>query len=217
MAGAEAVLDAIATHRIASLGGVAPQLALLLRSEAFDALRHLQRVRPSSWAAPPRHRPWSTRPAGASGPTYSIRYSSTESGGVGTGTAFDADDAEALHTVGRPRAGVELVVGELDDAGAPVPAPDRRGRRGLAVVPDGHGRLPRATPRPPPTPWSGRWLRTGDLGRLGRPAACLRLAGRRSEMYIRGGYNVHPQEVEAVLAQHPDVVEVAVVAPAPTR
>ena len=31
-------------------------------------------------------------------------------------------------------------------------------------------------------------------------------------MYVRGGYNVHPQEVEGVLAEHPDVVAVCVVA-----
>ena len=39
------------------------------------------------------------------GAAYSIRYSSTESGGIGTATAFDADDDEALFTVGRPRPG----------------------------------------------------------------------------------------------------------------
>ena len=42
------------------------------------------------------------------GAAYSIRYSSTESGGCGTGTAFDAGDDEALHSVGRPRGGIEV-------------------------------------------------------------------------------------------------------------
>jgi len=53
-------------------------------------------------------------------------------------------------------------------------------------------------------------VRTGDLGvvdDLGR----LRLRGRTREMYIRGGFNVYPVEVEAVLADHPDVAEVVVV------
>jgi acyl-CoA synthetase (AMP-forming)/AMP-acid ligase II len=54
------------------------------------------------------------------------------------------------------------------------------------------------------------WLRTGDLARI--EADCLvRLAGRAKEMFIRGGYNVYPAEVEAVLAAHPAVGEVAVV------
>ena len=39
------------------------------------------------------------------GAPYSIRYSSTESGGIGIGTALDADDDEALHSIGRPRPG----------------------------------------------------------------------------------------------------------------
>jgi acyl-CoA synthetase (AMP-forming)/AMP-acid ligase II len=54
------------------------------------------------------------------------------------------------------------------------------------------------------------WLTTGDLGRLD-DAGNLVLVGRRSEMYIRGGYNVYPAEVEAVLGEHPAVDKVAVV------
>lgn len=53
------------------------------------------------------------------------------------------------------------------------------------------------------------WLRTGDLARVD-PAGCFVLAGRRTDMYIRGGYNVFPNEVEAALADHPAVASVAV-------
>ena len=53
-------------------------------------------------------------------------------------------------------------------------------------------------------------MRTGDLGRVDEQGR-LRLAGRSKEMYVRGGYNVYPIEVEAVLAEHPDVAAVAVV------
>jgi acyl-CoA synthetase (AMP-forming)/AMP-acid ligase II len=53
------------------------------------------------------------------------------------------------------------------------------------------------------------WLTTGDLGFLDA-RAYLTLVGRRSEMYIRGGYNVYPIEVERVLAEHPRVAQVAV-------
>jgi acyl-CoA synthetase (AMP-forming)/AMP-acid ligase II len=53
-------------------------------------------------------------------------------------------------------------------------------------------------------------VRTGDLGWVDEQGR-LRLAGRGKEMYVRGGYNVYPIEVEAVLAEHPDVAAVAVV------
>ena len=56
-----------------------------------------------------------------------------------------------------------------------------------------------------------RRVRTGDLG-CGFDQGRLRLAGRSRERYVRGGYNVHPMEVESVLADHPDVAAVAVVA-----
>jgi o-succinylbenzoate---CoA ligase len=53
------------------------------------------------------------------------------------------------------------------------------------------------------------WLRTGDLGRLG-PGGRLVVLGRADDLVISGGVNVHPDEVEAVLAAHPGVAEVAV-------
>src|SRR4029079_9443083 len=54
-----------------------------------------------------------------------------------------------------------------------------------------------------------RALGTGDIGILteGR----LRLTARRSDLIIRGGENVYPAEVEAILAEHPAVNECAVV------
>ena len=54
------------------------------------------------------------------------------------------------------------------------------------------------------------WLHTGDLGMFGDDGN-LRIVGRLKEMYIRGGYNVYPAEVEAVLSEHPAIARVAVV------
>ena len=53
------------------------------------------------------------------------------------------------------------------------------------------------------------WLHTGDLGRIG-PDGRFTVLGRRDDLIISGGVNVHPDEVEAVLATHPGVAEVGV-------
>jgi acyl-CoA synthetase (AMP-forming)/AMP-acid ligase II len=196
-------LACIAEQRIPSLGGVAPQMALLLREdlEAYD-LTCVKTIVMGGAASPPAM----VREAMARfDAAYSIRYSSTESGGCGTGTDFDADEEEALFTVGRPRGGIEI--GICDDETGPLPD----GEVGEVWVRS-------------PTTMSGYWrddgasahaltrdwLRTGDLGFIDE-RGCLRLAGRLKEMFIRGGYNVYPAEVEAVLSDHPGVADVAIV------
>jgi o-succinylbenzoate---CoA ligase len=55
----------------------------------------------------------------------------------------------------------------------------------------------------------GGWLHTGDQGRLA-PNGRMLLLGRRDDLIISGGVNVHPVEVERVLAGHPGVHDVAV-------
>jgi len=55
----------------------------------------------------------------------------------------------------------------------------------------------------------GGWFHTGDLGRLDE-RGFLTITGRESDMYISGGSNVYPREVEEVLLTHPLVAEVAV-------
>src|SRR5205807_565169 len=54
------------------------------------------------------------------------------------------------------------------------------------------------------------FFHTGDLGHLDADGN-LYLSGRTKEMYIRGGYNVYPVEVEAVLHEHPKVELAAVI------
>lgn len=59
--------------------------------------------------------------------------------------------------------------------------------------------------------FAGDWLRTGDLA--GRDASgCYRIVDRIKHIYVTGGENVAPAEVEAALTRHPLVAEAAVVA-----
>ena len=57
----------------------------------------------------------------------------------------------------------------------------------------------------------GAWLKSGDIGRQDADGYYY-IAGRIKEMYISGGENVYPAEVENVLAAHPAILEAAVVA-----
>ena len=55
-----------------------------------------------------------------------------------------------------------------------------------------------------------QWLRTGDIGRTDEDGF-LYITDRKKDMIISGGQNIYPVDIEAVLAEHPDVSEVAVI------
>jgi fatty-acyl-CoA synthase len=63
---------------------------------------------------------------------------------------------------------------------------------------------------------SDGWLRTGDVAERD-DEGFYRIKGRLKDMYISGGENVYPAEVEAVLHEHPQVVDAAVVGVADER
>jgi acyl-CoA synthetase (AMP-forming)/AMP-acid ligase II len=147
-----------------------------------------------------------------------VRYTSTEAS-LGTGTVpGDADD-QVAHSVGRPVPGVELAI--VADDGRPVGAGEvGRVRLRSAAVMRGYWGGPPTGPGAAGVVYDGAatravldadgWLTTGDFGHLDGQG-CLRLVGRANELYIRGGYNVYPAEVEGVLGTHPSVAQVAVV------
>ena len=54
------------------------------------------------------------------------------------------------------------------------------------------------------------WLHTGDIGVLDA-AGNLRITDRLKDMYVVGGFNAYPAEVEQILATHPGIAESAVV------
>jgi long-chain acyl-CoA synthetase len=57
----------------------------------------------------------------------------------------------------------------------------------------------------------GDWLRTGDLGRMDA-AGFVYIEDRKKDMILVSGFNVYPNEIESVVAEHPGVLEVAAVA-----
>jgi acyl-CoA synthetase (AMP-forming)/AMP-acid ligase II len=54
------------------------------------------------------------------------------------------------------------------------------------------------------------WLHTGDLGNF-TEAGRLRIVGRKKDMFIVGGFNAYPAEIEGFLLSHPAVAQAAVI------
>jgi len=122
-------------------------------------------------------------------------------------TMHSADDSHPdanIGSCGRPRTGMEIAILDADLNALPPGAVGEICCRGPAVFAGYHGNE-EATAKA----FRGGWFHTGDLGRLD-DRGLLYITGRESDMYISGGSNVYPREVEEVLLLHPAVAEVAV-------
>ena len=130
-------------------------------------------------------------------------YGLTESGGFGTMCRPDDDAVTVATTCGRPIADFELRIDEQ------VGEVLLRGPNTMLGYLDD----PQATAD---TVDAAGWQHTGDIGELDG-AGNLRITDRLKDMYICGGFNVYPAEVEQVLARLAGVVEVAVIGVADRR
>ncbi|MBH0778492.1 FadD3 family acyl-CoA ligase [Nocardia bovistercoris] len=117
---------------------------------------------------------------------------------AGTATASrSGDTAEQIATtVGKPCDGVEIAV--ADDGEVLV--------RGYSVM-QGYLDDPAATAEAID---AEGWLHTGDLGSID-DSGHLRIVGRKKDMFIVGGFNAYPAEIEGFLLEHPAVVQAAVI------
>lgn len=113
-----------------------------------------------------------------------------------------ARDVDKPGSVGRPFPDCEARI--VDDAGEPVEQGET-GELELAgpVTADGYLATEDGT-------FDGRWVSTGDLARQDADGDYY-ITGRVDDMFVSGGENVHPQAVEDVLSDHPDVEAVGVV------
>ena len=201
---ATSMLDTLQRERINVAAGVPTQWAKLLEVQGigdvdFSALRvGLSATAPASPELIDAVR-------ATIGCPLVVRYGMTESPSI-TGTDVDDPPDVQSRTVGRPQEGMRVDI--VDDDGSVVdPGTVGRVRVCGSCVMRGYWNDPTATRDVLDT--EGRLL-TSDLGWFD-PQGNLVLAGRADDMYIRGGYNVYPLEVENVLVEHPGVARAAVV------
>jgi HIP---CoA ligase len=133
-------------------------------------------------------------------------YGLTESCGIAT-MCRDGDSAEIIaNTSGRAIEGVEVRV--VDSAGRALPAgqPGEVVIRGYNVM-QGYFEAESATREALD---EGGFLHTGDVGTLDG-AGNLRITDRLKDMYIAGGFNCYPAEIERTMSAHPGIAQVAVI------
>lgn len=133
-------------------------------------------------------------------------YGLTEAHGILTMNRHD-DPVELISASdGRALDGVEVVT--VDEAGSPTPAgvPGEIWARGYNLM-LGYIGDPDATAEAID---AAGWLHTGDVGVLDADGN-IKITDRLKDMFITGGFNVYPAEVEAALSKHPEVAQAAVV------
>ncbi|HSW18692.1 MAG TPA: acyl-CoA synthetase [Ramlibacter sp.] len=118
--------------------------------------------------------------------------------------ADDNDPNANIGSCGRPRTGMEVAILDAELNELAVGEVGEICCRGPAVFAGYHANEDASAKA-----LRGGWFHTGDLGRLDE-RGLLYITGRESDMYISGGSNVYPREVEEVLLTHPGVAEIAV-------
>ncbi len=138
--------------------------------------------------------------------TVVTAYGLTEAGGFATICQHDDPPEIIATTSGRAMVDVEVLV--VDDIGNEVP----RGEPGEIVV-RGYNVMQGYFEDPEQTAKAiddQGWLHTGDIGVMD-DAGNLTITDRVKDMFICGGFNAYPAEIENLMADHPDLAQVAVV------
>jgi fatty-acyl-CoA synthase len=195
-----AALQAAAEHRATVLAGV-PTMYVLMLAELAKSDHDLSAVRIAvaggSNVDPPLARAMAEAFPGAH---VENLYGLSETSGACVISAVHDDLATVCETLGTPLAGIEARV--VDPVtGTPVPDGEdgELQLRGPSVA-AGYWEMPDETA----AAFRDGWLSTGDMVSR-RADGHLVLRGRLKEMFLQGGFNVYPVEVENVLAAHPGV------------
>jgi long-chain acyl-CoA synthetase len=198
----EDVLGAIARHRVTVFPGVATMFRRILDSPAL-ADAHLSSVRIALSGAAPC--PWDLAEEWRqrTGVRILRGYGMTE---LFRPISYVAGDPTDLpDAIGRPVPGVGVRVVDEDGRALGAGAVGELEIKTPAAM-DGYLGAPEATR----AVLDHGWFKTGDLVTISAEGF-VRIAGRKRELILRGGYSVFPGEVEAAMLTHPAVAEAAVI------
>ena len=199
----------VARHRVSNMFTVPTILTMLTRHEAVDRHDHSS-LRYVIYAGAPMYRADQQHALRKLGRVLVQYFGLGEVTGNITVLpprlhSAEDDPGYPIGSCGMPRTGMDVAI--LDPAGARL-GPAQTGEicvRGPAVF-SGYWNNPEATEKA----FQHGWFHTGDLGHLDA-AGFLYITGRASDMYISGGSNVYPREIEEALLLHPALAEACVV------
>lgn len=203
---ADAVLSRIASDRISFLPGP-PTLFLTMlehpRLKEFD-LSSLRSSVTGAATVPPVLIRRMREDLGIANVTTA--YGLTECGGCAT-LCDPSDSVETVaSTCGHALPGTEVRCADEQGHDVPVGQPGEVLLRGYHVM-QGYFEDEKATREAID---ANGWLHTGDVGVLDE-RGYLRITDRLKDMFIVGGFNCYPAEIERLLSDHPDIAQVAVV------
>ena len=163
--------------------------------------QHNLRMVQTSAIAPNIHKAWGER---FNVPVFEA-YGSSETG-VGTAVFPGTDRKAGTACIGRPISYKAVKI--VDDGDAEVP----RGEVGEIVVKRGRGMMPGYNKDHEATELAFRrgWFHTGDLGYMD-PDGDFHVAGRKKDIFRRGGENIAAASIEHVLITHPKILDVAAI------
>jgi fatty-acyl-CoA synthase len=198
-------LELIDRQRVTVLHGVPTMFVMLLRHPDLDA-RDTSSLRTGIIAGAPVTPELARDVRAKLVPQVEIAYGMTETSPTVSITRPTDTSIQRSHTVGRPLPGVDLrIIGE-DGRELGTEAVGELAVRGFNVM-LGYFRQPGETAG---SFTDDGYMRTGDLAMIDGEG-CLHIVGRVKETIIRGGYNVHPREIEDHLRAHPAVEDAVVI------
>ena len=195
-------------HRVSNMFTVPTILTMLTRDPAVDHYDHSS-LRYVIYAGAPMYRADQVHALRKLGKVLVQYFGMGEVTGnitVLPAALHSEDDSEMpVGSCGFPRTGMDVAI--LDETGAPV-GPGTAGEicvRGPGVFAGYHDNAEATA-----AATGHGWFHTGDLGHIDA-RGFVYITGRSSDMYISGGSNVYPREIEEALLLHPAVTEACVV------